>query len=185
MRGRMAQVIVPRPKGLPTTCELDASSTTTGMAGHQRRASNGGTTRSRAAPAPCAVAPVPQPVKFWLWLLTCWVDAGLGGSGLPAGAQARPTPAFLRAGSPDRRGGPGDPRERDDLEQAPAHRDPIAATDHSASTDPLPTATGSWHRAARPAVRILVRSPNSATRITVKLVAATRQNLIRLPLTPM
>jgi len=30
-----------------------------------------------------------------------------------------------------------------------------------------------------------VRSPNSATRITVKLVAATRQNLVLLPLTPM
>jgi len=34
----------------------------------------------------------------------------------------------------------------------------IAATDHSASTDPIPTATGSWYRAARPAVRIWVRS---------------------------
>lgn len=49
----------------------------------------------------------------------------------------------------------------------------IVATDHSASTDPIPTATGSWYLAARPAVRIWVRSPNSATRITVKLVAAT------------
>ena len=58
----------------------------------------------------------------------------------------------------------------------------IAATDHSASTDPIPTATGSWYRAARPAVRIWVRSPNSATRITVKLVAATRQKLVRLSL---
>src|SRR6266568_1379418 len=60
----------------------------------------------------------------------------------------------------------------------------IVATDHSASTDPIPTATGSWYLAARPAVRIWVRSPNSATRITVKLVAATPEPRTA-PLTPM
>jgi hypothetical protein len=114
------RVIVPRRKGCRPLASSMPAPRPTGTAGHQRRASNGGTTRSRAAPAPCAVAPVPQPVKFWLWLVTCRVDAGLGCSGLPAAAQARPAPALLRAGSPDRRrgwlrrdqhrrrGGPGD-----------------------------------------------------------------------------
>jgi hypothetical protein len=51
-----------------------------------------------------------------------------------------------------------------------------AATSHSASTLPRPTATGSWYLAARFAIVMSDRSPSSASAITQKEVAATGQN---------
>jgi hypothetical protein len=46
----------------------------------------------------------------------------------------------------------------------------------SASTLPMPTATGSWYLAARFAITMSDRSPSSASKITPKEVAATAQN---------
>jgi hypothetical protein len=54
--------------------------------------------------------------------------------------------------------------------------DGSATTDHSASTLPMPTGTGSWYLAARFAITMSDRSPSSASRITPKEVAATVQN---------
>ena len=51
-----------------------------------------------------------------------------------------------------------------------------AATAHKPSSAPAPPDTGTWYLAARLAVTIWVRSPNSAARMTKKLVDATRAN---------
>jgi hypothetical protein len=85
----------------------------------------------------------------------------------PLRRRARPTPALLRAGSPDRRARLAPARisiaaaaarviDVSGMAFSKPLRTAIAivATDRSASTDPIPTATGSWYLAARPAVRI-------------------------------
>lgn len=53
------------------------------------------------------------------------------------------------------------------------------AASHSAAVAPIPTATGSRNPAARLAVTICVRSPNSARKITANDVPATGQNACR------
>ena len=57
---------------------------------------------------------------------------------------------------------------------------PPAAT-HSASVEPMPTASGSPYLAARLTVRIWVRSPNSATKTTAKAMPATGKNCFPRP----
>src|SRR5580704_1501934 len=57
---------------------------------------------------------------------------------------------------------------------------PPAAT-HSASTAPIPTASGSPYLTARLTVRIWVRSPNSAAKTTAKAIAATGRNRLERP----
>jgi hypothetical protein len=124
-------------KGQSATSELDASTTTYWNGGTPKASLHRRHHPLEAAPASCAAASVPQPVRFWLWSLTCWVDAGLGGSGLPAAAQARPTPALLQAGSPDRRGAAGSGEDQ--------HRAAAARAIHVSGLTPA-VPTGRWQR---------------------------------------
>jgi hypothetical protein len=50
----------------------------------------------------------------------------------------------------------------------------MAATSHRAATAPMPTLSGEWYLAARLAVRIWVRSPHSARKMTPKAVVKVR-----------
>src|SRR6266567_9427961 len=93
------RVIVPRPKGQPTTGELDASTTTYWNGGtpkaslhrrHHPLEGRPGVRRSRARP----------PARQVLVVVTDILGrCRLGGYGGSAAARARPTPALLRAGS--------------------------------------------------------------------------------------
>lgn len=59
-----------------------------------------------------------------------------------------------------------------------------AAAVHSPRVAPIPTASGSWKRAARVTVVSCVRSPNSAKNTTANDVHATGQNASRTPSRP-